>query len=176
MSMHQLRTVQDLPVSLDEAWAFFSDPRNLREITPDWLGFEIKTPDLPDEAYPGLIISYTVRPLFNIPVGWVTEITHIEPKRMFVDEQRRGPYAMWHHEHHFEEIPGGVRMRDIVSYVIPGGPLGDLVNVLTVRERVRAIFRYRKSVLEPRFGIYRAPSLDGAAPAGSRPALRAVEG
>ena len=154
MSLHQIRARQRLPISLEEAWGFFSDPRNLREITPRWLGFQVRTPDLPAHMYPGLIIEYTVRPFLNIPVTWVTEITHIDEGRLFVDEQRRGPYAMWHHEHHFAPVEGGVEVRDIVSYAVPGGPLGDVVNALTVRERVRGIFRHRKGVLEARWGRY----------------------
>ena len=157
MSLHQLRAIQRVPIDLDTAWAFFSDPRNLKTITPASMGFHIKT-DLPATMYPGLIVEYTVSPVAGIPLTWVTEITHIRDREFFVDEQRSGPYAMWHHEHHFKAIPGGVEMRDIVSYRLPFGPLGDLVNWLTIAARVKAIFTYREKVLNDRFGTYSAPS------------------
>lgn len=140
-------------MSLDDAWAFFSDPRNLAVITPPAMGFVIQTP-VPDVVYPGLIIAYTVRPLGPIPLKWVTEITHVKEREFFVDEQRSGPYRLWHHEHHFRAIPGGVEMRDIVSYDVGFGPLGDLVNALVVGKRVAGIFDYRATVLEDRFGAW----------------------
>ena len=113
--------------------------------------FEVTSP-VPPRAYAGLIITYRVRPLFRLPVQWVTEITHVDEGNYFVDEQRRGPYRVWHHEHHFEEVPGGVRMRDIVNYAVPLGPLGDLLDRLVVRRRVEAIFEFRRRVLDLRFG------------------------
>ncbi len=166
MALHQLRATHRLPLTLDEAWGFFSDPRNLRLITPPWLGFEVKSAELPEVMYPGLIIAYTVRPIAGIPLEWVTEITHVRDRAFFVDEQRRGPYALWHHEHHFAAVPGGVEMRDIVSYALPFGPLGDIVNALNVRGKVQSIFAHRAEVLDERFGRYQPES---AGPAG-RPA------
>ncbi len=100
MATYQLTRRQTLPISLPQAWDFFSDPRNLAVITPDWLGFEILD-NLPAKVYPGMIIRYKVRPLFRIPVTWVTEITQVTEPAMFIDEQRVGPYALWHHQHHF---------------------------------------------------------------------------
>lgn len=151
MGLHQLKTTSFVPLSLDEAWAFFSDPRNLATITPPDMGFVIKT-EPAATMYPGMIIAYTVRPMFGIPVNWVTEITHVREREFFVDDQRSGPYAMWHHEHHFKPVEGGVEMTDIVSYRLPFGPLGDIVNALVVRARVRGIFEYREKVLLDRFG------------------------
>ncbi len=153
MSLHQLSATQRVPLSLDDAWSFFSDPRNLTVITPPSMGFVVQT-EVPEAMHPGLIIGYTVRPLFGVPLGWVTEITHVSERQFFVDEQRAGPYRIWHHEHHFREIPGGVEMRDVVSYALPFGPLGDIVNRLVVAGRVREIFRYREQVLEERFGRF----------------------
>lgn len=157
MALHQLRVSQRIPLSLDDAWRFFSDPRNLTVITPRSMGFVLKTP-VPAEMYPGLIIAYTVKPMGGVPIEWVTEITHVRDREFFVDEQRSGPYRTWHHEHHFRAIPGGTEMTDIVSYALPFGPLGDLVNAAVVRKRVAGIFNYREQVLDERFGPYVAPT------------------
>ncbi len=151
MSLHRMSDVQRLPISIEEAWDFFSDPRNLAVITPPDMGFAIQH-ELPARMHPGLIIRYRVRPLFNLPLTWVTEITHVVEPTLFVDEQRFGPYRFWHHQHHFREVPGGIEMRDIVHYDVGFGPLGDLVNLLVVRRRVRGIFEFRRRVLEQRFG------------------------
>ena len=151
MSVHRLERTQFVPIGMEEAWRFFSNPHNLATLTPPAMGFEV-TAHVPPEMYAGMMIPYRVRPLFGIPTGWLTEITHVEQQRFFVDEQRRGPYRLWHHEHHFEAVPGGVEMRDIVHYELPLGPLGDIVERLLVRPRIEAIFAYRKRVLAGRFG------------------------
>lgn len=151
MALHRMADVQRMPIGIEEAWDFFSDPRNLAVITPPEMGFEIQDA-LPARMHPGLIIRYRVRPLFNLPVQWVTEITHVIEGQMFVDEQRFGPYRFWHHQHHFREVPGGIEMRDIVHYDVGFGPVGDLVNLLVVRRRVQQIFDFRRRVLEQRFG------------------------
>ena len=142
---------QVVPVSLDEAWAFFSNPRNLPAITPPWLALEV-TSDPPAEMEPGLSITYNVRPLFGIPLPWATEITHVEERKRFVDDQRIGPYSLWHHPHDFREAEGGTEVRDTVHYAVPFDPLGDVVAHLAVRPRVRANFEYRRAVLRERFG------------------------
>lgn len=153
MKIYQLKTTQKLPISLNNAWDFFSNPENLSKITPDWLNFEI-TSDLSGKMYAGLIITYKVRPMLNIPQTWVTEITHVNEPNYFVDEQRFGPYKMWHHEHIFEEIPdGGVEMTDIVSYALPFGFLGRIANALFVRRKIESIFKYREIVLSKMFGM-----------------------
>lgn len=153
MKIYQLKSSQILPVSLSEAWKFFSDPKNLSKITPNWLNFEI-TSSLPNRMYAGMIVSYKVRPILNIPQTWITEITHVDEPFYFVDEQRFGPYKMWHHEHIFTEIPNvGVEMQDIVTYMIPFGLLGRIANSLFVRKRVLEIFQYRKEVLNEMFGL-----------------------
>lgn len=151
MALHRFETEQTLPIGRAEAWDFFSDPRNLSVITPPDMGFEVTSP-MPDRAYAGLIITYRVRPLFRIPVQWVTEITHVDEGNYFVDEQRLGPYRVWHHEHRFTEVPGGIHMRDIVHYSVPCGPIGDIVERLVVGKRVEAIFAFRRGVLAQRFG------------------------
>jgi ligand-binding SRPBCC domain-containing protein len=152
MSVHRLDTTQVLPVSVDVAWAFFSDPRNLAAITPPWLGFTVTTSDLPDRVYAGLIVAYKVRPFLGIPVRWVAEITHVRELEYFVDEQRSGPYALWHHEHHFRAVDSGTLVRDIVHYAAPLGPLGDLLVRFQVRGKLDEIFAYRRDVLAQRFG------------------------
>jgi len=144
VSLHRLEVSQFLPIHLVSAWEFFSDPRNLAALTPPDMRFEITSP-LPANAYAGLVISYRVRPFASIPLTWVTEITHLRERSLFVDEQRLGPYRFWHHQHHFSEVPGGVEMRDIVHYALPLGPLGGLVNALLVRRRLQAIFGFRRS-------------------------------
>lgn len=115
------------------------------------MGFDITSGDPPDEMYPGMIISYKVRPLAGIKMTWVTEITHIEQGRFFIDEQRVGPYAMWHHEHHLEEVDGGVMMRDIVSYRPPLGILGALANRVLIRKQLKNIFDFRFSAIDDIF-------------------------
>ena len=124
--MHQFIRKQFVKTDLQTCWDFFSSPANLKRITPSYMGFDVKT-EVPAQMYEGLIIAYTVKPLLGIPVEWVTEITHVKDKSFFVDEQRKGPYTMWHHEHHFKAVEGGVEMTDIVSYIIPLGFLGKLV-------------------------------------------------
>ena len=118
MKLYQLKSKQFLPISLDEAWAFLSEPRNLKTITPEYMGFEIcDGADRP--MYQGQIIQYIVTPVLGIKTKWVTEITHVVDKSFFVDEQRFGPYAFWHHKHFLKEVPGGVEMEDIIDYKIP---------------------------------------------------------
>ena len=151
MAIYRLAARQVVPVTLDEAWAFFSNPRNLPVITPPWLALEV-TSDPPEEMYPGLVITYTVRPFLGVPLHWATEITHVEDRVRFVDDQRIGPYSLWHHEHDFREVEGGAEVRDTVHYAVPFGPLGDVAAQLAVRPRVRAIFEYRRAVLREQFG------------------------
>lgn len=151
--MYQLKRTQDLPIDLETAWEFFSSPKNLSTITPDSLDFRVLT-ELPDKMYPGMFIKYKVKPLLGIPVTWVTEITQVEDKQFFVDEQRVGPYKIWHHQHFFTEIPGGTRMTDIVDYQLPFGPLGALMHGPVVQPRLKEIFEYRWNKLIELFGEY----------------------
>jgi ligand-binding SRPBCC domain-containing protein len=148
--MHKLKQTQFLPISLDQAWNFFATPRNLNEVTPADLVFEI-TSEIPDKMYEGLMITYRIKPMLNIPVDWCTEITHISEKEYFVDEQRKGPYTIWHHEHHFEATTGGVIMTDILYYDIGKSIFGWLAGHLFVHRKVRQIFAYRRKALEKYF-------------------------
>lgn len=154
MSSYVLKRVQKLPISLAEAWEFFSSPHNLAEITPAYMGFEILSDSGSGEMYPGQIITYYVRPLPGFRFFWMTEITHVKEKNYFIDEQRFGPYAFWHHTHSFKEIPGGVEMTDLVHYKLPFGPFGSLAHAIFVKHRLSAIFDYRFQVLSKRFGAY----------------------
>jgi ligand-binding SRPBCC domain-containing protein len=153
--VYSFRTIQQIPVTLEEAWSFFSKPENLSEITPKGLDFKIKSLYHGEQMYPGQIISYKVKPLAGIPIYWMTEITHVESRKYFVDEQRFGPYVFWHHQHHFREIPGGVEMTDIVHYKIPLGYLGDIANALFVRATLKKIFDYRHEAVAQRFGDFK---------------------
>lgn len=148
--LHSLQRAQFLPISVEEAWAFFSSPCNLSTITPDWLRFTM-TCEAPQQMYAGQILTYSIRPFPFFSLGWVTEITHVREPEFFVDEQRLGPYAFWHHAHHFQEADGGVLMDDIVHYSLPLGPLGDVVHALYVRRRLGEIFDYRRTTLEELF-------------------------
>ena len=151
MKIYQLKSAQKLPVSLETAWNFFSDPRNLAKITPAWLNFKILS-DLPPKMHAGMIISYTVRPMLNVPATWVTEITQVNEPFYFVDEQRFGPYKMWHHEHIFRKAEdGGIIMEDIVSYVVPFGILGRIMHRLVINKKIKEIFNYRTGVLNKLF-------------------------
>ena len=141
-----------LKTTLDEAWSFFSDPRNLPKITPPSLGFRFLS-NPPPETYAGLIIHYSVSPLLGVPLQWVTEISHCIEREMFVDEQRFGPYRFWHHQHRFSETPDGVVMQDTVHYALYGDPFSRPIHQLVVRPQVEAIFKFRKEALKEFFQI-----------------------
>ena len=153
MSIFTLQQTQMIPAPIHTVWEFISSPYNLKLITPEYMGFEVLTKDLPDKMYPGMIIAYKVKPLLNIPMTWVTEITHVRDFEFFVDEQRIGPYKLWHHQHHLKEVDGGVLMTDIVNYKPPFGLLGDLSNSIIIRKKLDEIFLYRKKKVEQLFGV-----------------------
>jgi ligand-binding SRPBCC domain-containing protein len=151
MSVYLLERTQFLPVSLEEAWAFFSAPGNLANITPPEMGFEVLSESGTGSIYPGQIITYYVRPLWGLRFFWMTEITHVRDLEYFVDEQRKGPYAFWHHTHFFRPVPGGVMMQDQVYYQLPFGPLGQLARALVVKKKLEGIFDFRFRYLEKHF-------------------------
>lgn len=144
MPLYQLHTQQFLAATKQNVWDFISSPHNLAKITPEHMGFLITTPNIPEKMYPGLIISYTVYPFRGIKTTWVTEITQVSEGEYFVDEQRIGPYSMWHHEHHIKEKDGGVLMTDIVSYKPPFGFIGGIANALLIKQKLKKIFAYRE--------------------------------
>jgi len=142
--MYKVVTEQKVPKSLDEVWDFFSNPQNLSKVTPEGVGFKMLGNPEP-AMYVGMVIRYQIAPILGIPLDWATEITHIEHKKYFVDHQIIGPYKIWHHQHHFEEIAGGVLIRDIVHYALPLGPLGKLVHPLLVKPKLDEIFGFREA-------------------------------
>lgn len=147
--LYQLKTTQFLKSDLQTVWNFMSSPLNLAKITPKYMGFHIlsNVEDL-KRMYPGQIIEYHVSPLFGIKLHWVTEITHVEHLKYFVDEQRFGPYAFWHHKHFLKEVNGGVEMIDIIHYKLPLGILGKLANILFVSKQLKEVFQHRERELE----------------------------
>ena len=153
MKIYQKKSFQKLPLSIKETWDFFSDPKNLKTITPDYMGFEIIDGD-DKKIFPGQIIKYNVTPLFGIPIKWVTEITSVINEKYFVDEQRFGPYSLWHHKHFIKEIEGGVEMEDVVHYKLPFGILGQIVHPIIVKPKLDEIFNYRYNKLIELFGEF----------------------
>jgi len=154
MGSYTLKTTQRLPISLDAAWDFFSSPRNLKEITPAYMNFKVLSNSDSEKMFAGQIITYTVSPILGIPLFWMTEITHVCDREYFIDEQRFGPYALWHHKHFFKEIPGGIEMTDLLDYKLPLGFLGNIAHTLFVRKQIESIFEYRYKVLVEKFGVY----------------------
>mgnify|MGYP006263760125 CR=1 FL=1 len=151
--IYQFKTKQLLKSDLETVWDFVSSPRNLKKITPPYMGFDITSKDLPLKMYPGMIISYKVSPLLSIPTTWVTEITQVEKHKFFIDEQRVGPYTMWHHQHFLEETKDGILMTDIVTYKPPFGILGSIANSLFIKKKLKSIFDYRFVALDKIFNL-----------------------
>ena len=149
--MYQYKSEQILPIDMEKAWDFLSDPKNLKTITPDYMGFDIIS-GADRKMFSGQIIQYILTPILGIPFRWVTEITHVDQGKYFVDEQRFGPYTFWHHKHFIEPVDGGVKMIDIVDYKLPLGPLGKLAHALFVSKKVKQIFSYRTQKLNELFG------------------------
>jgi ligand-binding SRPBCC domain-containing protein len=150
--VYSLKAVQTIPVTLQRAWEFFATPDNLKDITPPHLGFSIKSQQDGKRMYAGQIIEYSVKPLFGIQLYWMTEITHVMEGQYFIDEQRYGPYSLWHHQHHFREVAGGIEMTDIVHYKIPFWFLGDIAQRLLVKRELKKIFDYRQYFIRQKFG------------------------
>jgi ligand-binding SRPBCC domain-containing protein len=148
--MFQYSSKQELPISMDEAWVFLSDPKNLKRITPDYMGFDILS-GADRKMFPGQIIQYRLTPVLGIPFRWVTEITHVKEGEYFVDEQRFGPYSFWHHKHFIYPTENGVVMEDVVDYKIPLGILGKLAHMIFVKYKVKQIFTHREKALNEIF-------------------------
>lgn len=154
MAIYQFYKEQKIPTSIDQIWDFISAPKNLKRITPDYMGFDINSSHVGEKMYPGMMISYTVKLIFNLKMNWVTEITQVQEKAFFIDEQRVGPYKIWHHEHRISEIDGGVLMTDLITYKPPFGFIGKLANRLVIKEKLNEIFVYRENALIEIFGTY----------------------
>ncbi|SHI48635.1 Ligand-binding SRPBCC domain-containing protein [Mesonia phycicola] len=154
MKIYKLHKYQKLPITKAQAWEFLSDPANLKVITPNYMGFDIL--DGADrKMYQGQVIQYIVTPVAGIKTKWVTEITHVKEGEYFVDEQRFGPYALWHHKHFIKEIEGGIEMEDIIHYKLPFGLLGRIAHPIIVKNKLEEIFAYRQKKLIELFGDYK---------------------
>ena len=155
MKSYQIKFTQKLPISLTEAWDFFSSPLNLAKITPPEMTFEVTSELHADtKMYPGMIITYKVSPLLSIKLNWMTEITQVVEGKYFIDEQRFGPFKFWHHQHHFKAIDGGVEMTDILTYGLPLGILGRLAQEIQVKNQISGIFKFREIRTDELFGRY----------------------
>jgi ligand-binding SRPBCC domain-containing protein len=154
MAYYQIHQEQKIPATIEEVWDFISSPANLKIITPDYMGFDITTPNLPDKMYAGMVIGYKVSPVFGIKMNWLTEITQVQEKEFFIDEQRVGPYRLWHHQHMIKAIDNGVLMNDIVTYIPPGWVLGKIANSLMIKKKLKEIFDYRRKAMEDIFWKY----------------------
>ena len=152
MSIYQFYREQVIPAHRSEVWDFISLPENLKKITPPEMGFDITTSHISKEMYPGMIISYRVSPLLGIKTNWVTEITQVREGEYFVDEQRVGPYRLWHHQHILEEHDKGILMKDLVTYIPPMGFLGAIANKLIIKGKLNEIFSFREKAVINIFG------------------------
>ncbi|MEP6468023.1 MAG: SRPBCC family protein, partial [Parafilimonas sp.] len=150
--VYSLKSIQKIPVDINTAWDFFSKPGNLNAITPKKLGFKIISAYHEEEMYAGQIIEYTVKPLLGVPLYWMTEITHVKDKIYFIDEQRFGPYSLWHHQHHFKQVGDGIEMTDLVHYKLPFWFIGDVANAVLVKNQLTEIFQFRHKAVEEKFG------------------------
>ncbi|MBA2612151.1 MAG: SRPBCC family protein [Bacteroidetes bacterium] len=150
--LHVIKTKQFINSDINTVWDFMSSPSNLKVITPEYMNFTIIDENAKSEKmFQGQIIEYTVSPVLGIALNWVTEITHVEDKNYFVDEQRFGPYSFWHHKHFIKQVTGGVEMIDIVHYKLPFGFIGKLLNGLFVKKQLKKIFDYRHKKIEELF-------------------------
>jgi len=157
MKTYTLLRTQYLPLSLQQAWDFFSTPRNLEKITPESMSFKILTKLDDSSITEGMRIEYIVKPVLNIPMHWVTLILNVDSPRSFTDKQLKGPYALWEHTHTFEVVPGGIKMTDEVKYALPLGPLGILAHILFVKQKLANIFDFRAETLTRMLGTYKTP-------------------
>lgn len=164
--VYVLKRIQQLPIPVEAAWDFFSQPKNLFLLTPPSLNLKFTNELFGEAMYPGQVVTYKVKPLLRVPLFWMTEIMHVSKPHFFVDEQRRGPYALWHHEHHFRPVAGGVEMTDLVHYALPLGVAGRLAHALFVKKQLQEIFDYRFQKIETLFGKF-----NPAAPAGNEAAM-----
>jgi ligand-binding SRPBCC domain-containing protein len=158
--VYSLYSRQKVPATLDEVWSFFSDARNLLAVTPPHLNLKVTNKVYGDSVYAGQVMTYKVKPLLGIPLSWMTEITHVEEKKYFVDEQRKGPYKLWHHQHHFKAIEDGVEMTDLVHYRLPFGLLGTLANHMLVKKELEKVFSYRYQRIIELFGNWNGEKME----------------
>ncbi len=143
---------QQINTSVEKLWEFIATPKNLKIITPEYMGFNIISKDLPEKMYQGLIIAYKVKPLFGIEITWVSEITHISEFHYFVDEQKIGPYKFWHHTHIITPVQNGVIMKDILNYKPPFSFIGSIANQIIIKKKLFEIFSFRRKKIQEIFG------------------------
>lgn len=158
--IYSLYSKQTVPANIDEIWTFFSNPANLLVVTPPHLNLKLTREVYGASVYAGQVMTYKVKPLLGIPLSWMTEITHVDPKKYFIDEQRKGPYKLWHHQHHFKVVDGGVEMTDLVHYRLPLGILGSLANSIIVKKELYKIFGYRYLKIIERFGSWEGEKME----------------
>lgn len=151
--MHKVESTQRVPISLQEAWQFFATPLNLKKVTPPKMNMRMQD-DFSGAMYEGMVIRYKVAPLAGIPLPWASEITKVVAHKYFVDSMLEGPFAVWHHQHHFKEIQGGTEIKDIVHYKVPLGFIGELFHPLLVKNNINEIFDYRTQQVEKLFGKF----------------------
>lgn len=152
MAAHSIKSVQKIPASLKDVWEFFSSHANLQTITPASMGFSVISKHHGEKMYAGQVIEYRVSPFLRIPLYWMTEITHAEELKYFIDVQRKGPFRLWHHQHHFKEIDGGVEVTDVIHYKNRLGFVGEMANNLFVKKQLNRIFKYRFAKTEELLG------------------------
>lgn len=151
MGFYQLKHSQLIKADVQKVWDFISSPKNLKVITPPEMGFEITSGNDDQKIYPGMIITYNVKPMLGIPLTWMSEITQVKPLEFFIDEQRLGPYAMWHHQHILAPQNDGVLMKDIITYIPPFGPLGTLAQHLFIKQKLKQVFDHRTQMVNSYF-------------------------
>jgi ligand-binding SRPBCC domain-containing protein len=152
MSLYKIEQIQNVPIPIEEAWDFFSNPANLAKLTPKDIGFEITSNIEGGKMYAGQVLTYNVSPIAGIKMSWATEILQVNAPHHFIDDQLTGPYKIWHHQHHFRPIEGGTEIKDIVHYALPWYALGALGHSLIVKPKLREIFDYRIRRVEEIFG------------------------
>ena len=153
MAFYQFSVEQHVDAGIDEVWEFISSPSNLKKITPKKMGFKISSKDQKVKMYPGMIITYKVSPILGIEMNWMTEITQVKKMDYFIDEQRVGPYKMWHHEHKLIPQKKGVKMLDLITYIPPLGFIGAIANTLIIKSKLKEIFDYRTTAVNKEFNI-----------------------
>ena len=151
MSFTQIHREQLVKTDINTLWEFMSSPKNLETITPESMMFKITSKNKDEKMYPGMIITYIVSPLLKIKLTWMTEITQVKEKSFFIDEQRLGPYTMWHHQHIFKQTEEGILMKDIITYIPPFGIIGSIANLLFIKNKVNQIFDYRNKKINSIF-------------------------
>ncbi len=159
MKIYQIKEQFLLDNDLDQVWAFFSNPKNLKIITPEFLNFKFISGAEDGQIYPGKIIEYRVHPLFGIPLQWVTEVTQVKDREYFIDEQRFGPYKLWHHQHSFSQTEDGVLVEDLVHYGLSFGILGQIAREVIVKRQLASIFKYRHQKMNEVFKVLKYQSL-----------------